>query len=229
MKVSIKTLFHPRIEKHCEKLFDDGHYKDVAARAMTQVELAVKEYSGITDKYGTNLMHHVFGKDKEERYFQLRVPFGETLQKAAESFFAGTFRYYRNYAVHDGSMIDKGAAIRIMIIASELLELIGASRLSFRDSGGIEGLVKSGVFPSEESVMNLLESLDGYICPAIDGLWEELAENGFTDKHVHFLIDLGLVEFTTKQSVPNALEETSEELYCFELTNQGRTLVKEEE
>ena len=46
MEVNIKTLLHPRIEKHCEILFDDGHYKHAASEAMIQVELALKEKSG---------------------------------------------------------------------------------------------------------------------------------------------------------------------------------------
>jgi hypothetical protein len=37
MEVNIKTLLHPRIEKHCETLFDDGHYKHAASEAMIQV------------------------------------------------------------------------------------------------------------------------------------------------------------------------------------------------
>ena len=104
MEVNIKTLLHPRIDKHCETLFDDGHYKHVASEAMIQVELALKEQSGEKKKFGVNLTKSLFGVG---RGIKLRVPFGEELQEKAELLFCGAFSYYRNYAAHDGSKIDK--------------------------------------------------------------------------------------------------------------------------
>ncbi len=230
MKVNIKTLLHPRIEKHCEKLFDDGHYKQAALEAMIQVELALKEKSGNKKMFGVNLISSLFG---EGRGIKLRVPFGEELQKQAQSLFRGVFSYYRNYAAHDGSNIDKNSAARIMIVASELLELIGASSLSYRDIGGIKGLMKSGLFTSEESVMNLLKFLNGYTIPndIVDGFFEDLYENGFTDDQMHSVIDLGLVEYITKKYFPTTEEAKNslfipDEVSWFELTNSGKKLME---
>jgi uncharacterized protein (TIGR02391 family) len=230
MEVNIKTLLHPRIEKHCEKLFDDGHYKHAASEAMIQVELALKEKSGEKKKFGVNLISSLFG---EGSGIKLRVPFGEELQKQAESLFRGAFSYYRNYAAHDGSNIDKNAAARIMIFASELLELIGASLLSFRDIGGIKGLIKSGLFSSEKSLMNLLKLLNGYTISddVVDGFFEDLYENGFTDGQVHSVIDLGLVEYITKKYFPTTEEVKHshfipDEVSWFDLTNLGKTLME---
>jgi hypothetical protein len=53
---------------------------------MTQVEQAVKEKSGVTQMFGVAPMGHVFG---EGAGIKLRVPFGEQMQKAAESYFKG--------------------------------------------------------------------------------------------------------------------------------------------
>jgi hypothetical protein len=91
MKVSIETLLHPRTEKHCEKLFDDGHYKHAASEAMTQVELALKEISDEKKKFGVWLIKDLLGEDKKNLYVQLRVPFGEDMQKQAKSLFTGVF------------------------------------------------------------------------------------------------------------------------------------------
>ena len=109
MKGSVDRLLHSRIVKHCTPLYLDGHYKHAAAEAMTQVEQAAKEKSGITKMFGVTLMRHVFG---EGTGIKLRVPFGEQMQKGARSYFEGTFAYYRNYAHHEGERIDELACLK---------------------------------------------------------------------------------------------------------------------
>ena len=176
-----------------------------------------------------NLTSSLFGVG---RGIKLRVPFGEELQEKAESLFRGAFSYYRNYAAHDGSKIDKDAAARIMIVASELMELIGASLLSYKDIGGMKGLIKSGIFKREESVRNLLKLLNGYTIQddVVDGFFEDLYEKGFIDEQMHSVIDLGLVEYITKKYFPTTEEVKhshfiSEEVSWFDLTNLGKKLI----
>ncbi len=41
-----------------------------------------------------------------------------------------------------------------MIVSSELLELIGASLLSYKDVGGMKGLIKSGIFKKVKKQFN---------------------------------------------------------------------------
>jgi len=53
------------------------------------------------------------------------------MQLEAEKLFIAAFSYYRNYAVHDGLKIDKVVCLRVMTLARELLDLIGASTMSF--------------------------------------------------------------------------------------------------
>jgi len=230
MNINIKTLLHPRIENHCEKLFDDGHYKHAALEAMIQVELALKEKSGGKKKYGVTLIKSLF---KDGRGIKLRVPFGKELQKEAESFFRGSFSYYRNYAAHDGSKIDNNTAARIMIIASELLELIGASQLSYKDIGGINGLIASKIFKNEESLKDLLKMLDGYtITDDInDGFFEYLYTNGFIDDQLTSVLELGFIEYITKEYVPESFELKNpdfipNEISCFSLTELGKKIIK---
>ena len=157
---------------------------------MTQVELALKEKSGVENKFGVNLCTDLFGAGKGVK---LRVPFGEESQKAAERLFAGAFAYYRNYAAHNGSNIDKRVCLRVMVLASELLDLIGASDLSFADVGGVAGLIKADVFSGRESLRNLLHLLEGYtiLDDIVDGFFETLALRGFCETQVHAVMAYG--------------------------------------
>jgi len=187
-------LLHPRILNHCNKLYLDKHHKQAAAEAMTQVEQAVKEKSGIKHMFGIPLMSHVFG---EGRGIKLRVPLGEQMQKAAESYIKGTFAYYRNYAHHEGEKIDEIACLRVMIIASDLLDLVGASALSFAEIGGVQGLISKGIFPDARSLCEILEFLDGRALRSetCDGFYEALYARGHTEVQLRAVMDLGLAEY----------------------------------
>jgi len=229
MNTELESLLHPRILSNCQKLHTDGHYKHAALEAMTQVELALKEKSGVENRYGVNLVTSIFGTGKG---IKLRVPFGEKMQKHAEALFRGAFLYYRNYAAHDGSEINEQTCIRVMILASELLDLIGTSAVSFTDIGGLSGLIKIGIFPDEESVLELLNTLQGWVLPddATDGLYEHLMTNGFTDTHVHTVIDVDLIQYISEDYyVPIKLIHESDTLPStlgrFVLTELGKKVM----
>jgi len=197
MNCELEEMLHPRILKHCSQLVGNGHFKHAAIEAMTQVELALKEKSLTKNKYGVNLAVSLFGLGKG---IKLRVPLGDDMQLQAEQLFRATFSYYRNYAVHDGSKIDRKICLRVMILASELLDLIGASAVSFADVGGLPGIVESGIFKDEDSVKRLLFLLTDYVVADdnVDWLYEELAAMGLGEDNVTAVIDLGLVEYFDK-------------------------------
>ncbi len=194
----LDSLLHPRVLTHCRQLYDDGHFKHAALEAMTQVELALKEKSGVDGKYGVSLVTSLFGNGKG---IKLRVPFGDAMQEHAEACFKGAFAYYRNYCAHDGHKVDDQICIRILVLASELLDLVGASRISFRDVGGIAGLIRVGTFGSKESVVDLLHQLDGATLPDDDLGWLEdsLLGRGFSFDQVMALVDTGLVEYESHE------------------------------
>ncbi|OIP37557.1 hypothetical protein AUJ95_08005 [Candidatus Desantisbacteria bacterium CG2_30_40_21] len=207
-----------------------------AFEAMTQVELALKEKSGAKNKFGVNLAISLFGENKGIKGIKLCVPFGEEMQKKAEVLFQGAFSYYRNYAAHDGSKIDNRICLRVMILASELLDLIGASSQSFVDVGEVPGLIQTGVFSDREQLHKLLCFLGrGHIFPDYegDGFYEDLAYEGFSDTQVQAVIDTGLVEYITQPYTPSKLDRLSpydppppEELGWFELTKLGKEILE---
>jgi hypothetical protein len=186
---------------------------------MTQVEQAVKEKSGATRMFGVTLMGHVFG---EGVGVKLRVPYGDRMQKAAESYFRGTFAYYRNYTHHEGEKIDNLACVRVMIIASDLLDLVGASALSFADIGGIQGLISKGIFPNSQNLCELLEFLDGrsLFSDTCDGFYEALYAKGHTESQLQAVTDLGLAEY--HRAVLADPEERGDDIGTFDLAPLGK-------
>lgn len=240
MEHNVIELLSPRIQKYCLPVWQDGHFKHAAHQAMILVEQALKE-KGLTKekhkKFGQALVTNLFRIGGKENSVKLRVPLGEELQAQAEEFFRGVFSYYRNYTAHDGSKIDNRISLRIMIIASELLELIDASALSFADIGGVNGLLAKGVFQNKGQLLNLLTSLSGYFPEGdIDGLRERLFEKyGALEHHLEAVLDLDLVRYYEEDYFPDEEEMRSvwindsppQTLGHFELTELGEQFVSE--
>lgn len=221
----LEFVLHRRLVARCASIYRDGHFREAAQLAMTCVELALKEKSGIKGPSAVRLINELLGSDEG---IKLRVPFAEEMQSEAWKLFRGAFAYYRNYATHDGSKFDETTSFRVMILASELLDLIGASELSFTDTGGVDGLVRHGVFPDRSSIQALLSFLDGHtiIDDVFDGFYETLAYKGYGDEQVQALVDVGLVEYTSEPVTPS-LEDLTHDSYSldmighFELTLLG--------
>lgn len=210
MNIELEKLLSPRIAKQCMALYADGHYKHAAHEAMIQVELALKEKGQVKDKrFGHTLVESLFQVGGKGQYIRLRVPLGQDLQAQAEQLFKGAFSYYRNYSAHDGSRIGQHQCLRIMVLASELLDLIDASSLTFADIGGVDGLIKTGGFTSGEQLLGLLELLDGYhvVDEAFDGLYDDMFERlGVDDLQLQAVLELDLIRYEEIDYVPDAEE-----------------------
>jgi hypothetical protein len=240
MEYNVIELLSPRIQKYCLPVWRDGHFKHAAHQAMILVEQTLKE-KGLTKekrkKFGQALVTSLFRIGGKENSVKLRVPLGEEMQAQAEEFFQGVFSYYRNYTAHDGSKIDNRISLRIMIIASELLELIDASALSFSDIGGVNGLLAKGVFQNKVQLLNLLTSLSGYFPDGdIDGLREKLFEKyGILEHHFEAVLELDLARYYEEDYFPDEEEMRSiwindsppQTLGHFELTELGEQFVSE--
>lgn len=227
VEVDLDTILHQRIIDKCMPVYRDGHFHLAAFESMKQVELALKEKSGTKEKlFGTRLVDTLLGSGKS---IKLTVPFGDELQEQAKSLFKGAFSYYRNYTAHDGSKIDEMICIRIMVLASELLDLIAASSISFEEIGGAKGLIERGIFDKESQISDLLSFISSQVCPygCFDGLFEDLCERGYTDHQCQFVFDLGLIEYRQEirdHSLPG--EPTDLGTFgWFELTPLGQTIL----
>ncbi len=241
MILTIEELLSPRIRKYCIPLWQDGHYKHAAHESMIQVERALKEKGLVHGKnrnYGHTLIANTLKLGDKVKAIKLRVPLSDELQKEAEEYFHGVFSYYRNYTAHDGSKIDKYICARILVLASELLDMIDSSSLSFSDIGGVEGLLKVELFNSYRDILNLLSTLEGPYYPYgdIEGLIDDIFEKyGMTELHINATIDLGLVNYIETEYTPSQ-EELNEAwkggsppstLGHFELTELGQRMVNE--
>lgn len=204
---------------------------------MIQVELALKEKARITSAdskklYGRLLIKELFCNDKGKHGksipVKLRVPLGDELQEDAERMFSGVFAYYRNYCAHDGRKITKEICLRIIVIASELLDLIDASSLSYEDIGGIEGILKFGNFENSLILYNLLKFLENtwVLDSDANSFYEDLYKNGFTGSQFKALIDLDLVRYEINEINEDFDTDDLIEIGSFMLTDLGKKVVR---
>jgi uncharacterized protein (TIGR02391 family) len=195
MKIETNDILHPRIIETCLPLYVNGHYQHAALESMKQVERALRE-KGLAPKdcFGDRLVNWVLGNGN---HITLSVPFGEDLQEKALVLFKGAFGYYRNYAAHDGVKINKTICFRIMILASELLDLVGASEKSLEWIGGVDGLIKAGIFKSAQELIDFFHFLDGQqiIESDVTEYECELEHNGFNKVQEQAMFDFGFITY----------------------------------
>ena len=232
MKVALDTFLHQRILDKCISLYKKRFFPEAAFNAMKQVEIAFKEKTGIEDEkkiFGARLYEKFLGSGKS---IKLKVLLGDNLQKEAMEFFKSTSSYYRNYLAHEeGSRVDKIICLRILIIASELLDLITASSISYTEIGGIKGLIKQGIFENKLQLTGLLSFLSSQLFPheVFDGMFEDLIGEDFTKTQYDVVFDLGLIEYHSEikdHSHPGEPEDW-DNFGWFELTPQGQKVLNQ--
>jgi len=228
MRIEIEDLLHPRLMDECLKLFSDGHYKHAAIEAMQSVELALREAGvPLAHSFGARMIQKTFG---DSGHILLSLELGEKLQGAAAQLFEGAFSFYRNYAAHDGRRIDKQLSMRIMVLASELLDFIGASRRSFTAVGGLDGLLAHGFFHTPAGVARCLRFLDGnsFSDIAMDAFLEQQAEVGVSDKQIEVVVELGLVAAHGAVG-RDEFDDTEIIFTTFALSDLGKNVLEESE
>lgn len=223
MEIQENEVFHPRIINSCLPLFYDGHYQHAAVESMKQVEMALRE-KGIApkDRFGDKLVNWVLGSGE---HITLSLPLGDELQEKARILFKGAFGYYRNYAAHDGTKIDRKISFRIMILASELLDLISASNRSFEGIGGIDGIIKAGIFKNAQEFNDFLDFhvRQQFIEEDYSDYEFEFKARGYNEIQQEAMYDFGFLKFREWES---AIDEEagifdSTLIGEFELTEEG--------
>jgi uncharacterized protein (TIGR02391 family) len=199
----IIDILHSRIIDNCLSLLNSNEYISAAREALVQVELAIKEKSGNPNgKFGINLVNEIFdGKNA----ITIKAPLDNN--DDACKYFCGVFSYYRNYCAHDGRLINKNICIQILVIASNMLDIIHASSKSYVKVDGINGLIKNKVFYDAKHVIEYLHFLQDYLLidDAIDGYFEQCAQYGYTNDQFQACVELGLIELENGEINDNIL------------------------
>ena len=225
--IELSDLLHRRIIDNCYNLFKDKYYTDAASSAMRQVEIALKEKTGEKNLFGVRLINKYLSQNASIR---LVSQINGERQDIIKKYFEATFSYYRNYTAHDGRNIDNKMSIRILIIASELLELLNASSLSLANIGGIDAVISNGIFESKNQMKKIIDILksETIVDDTFDGLWETLyLSNNYTEDHFNKLFELGIIQYRTEM---NGIEDINGDLVdygFFELTELGNNIYKE--
>lgn len=122
------------------------------------------------------------------------------------------FHRIRNELYHYGigMTVEKNNLFKYSNIAKNLLvELfhidIERKKTAFNDNQKIKDLVQKGIFKNEQRLYDLLFFLENekIIDETYDGLFEDLALNGFSDEQYHSLFEAGLVKYCDEIVSPN--------------------------
>jgi len=189
---------------------------------FVQIENTIKQkLPFIKYLYGKSLIDCTF---KPEKY-KLKIPFGDTLQKAAYKYFDSVREYYRNTTTHELIHFDYKNCVRVLIIASELLDIIEASVMPFKGLETVDDLVKKRTFKDRINFFEVLNWLEGqyFVDEVYDGFFEEKANKGITDEQYETMFEFGLLETKCGKTVDvdfdgNGIEGDFD---TFELTPEG--------
>ena len=116
-----KKLMHPIIEQKVYHLFLRGDYDIAILQAYKEVEIAVRDAGGNTEKYGTDLMRQAFDKDDGSLTDQ-NQPKPE--REATAHLFAGAIGLYKNPHSHRNVPVTAEEAVEIIMFASHLLRIV---------------------------------------------------------------------------------------------------------
>lgn len=228
MNIQASEIFHPRIIAASLRLFEDGEYQNAARESMRQVEIALREKGLVPkDRSGTSLATWVFENGEQVR---LSPPPEDDLLEQARTLFKGAFSYYQNLAARDGNA-DGKAAFRVMVFASELLDLIAASQRSLESVGGIEGVIQAGIFRDAREFWEYLEfHIHQQIFEGNRGEYDmDFQMKGFRAAQKAALADFNLLRYKEIKTIVNeesgSLETTL--VGIFELTSEGEKVLSE--
>ncbi|HEV2594169.1 MAG TPA: TIGR02391 family protein [Sphingomicrobium sp.] len=123
-----RDLLHPSIAERVWTSFTRGEYDIAVLQAMRQVEIEVREASGLSDLLGMKLMREAFRPNEEKSGKVGKLTAKERdggEQDAMMQLFAGAIGALKNPPVHRAVRYESPAeAAAIVIFASELLRIV---------------------------------------------------------------------------------------------------------
>ena len=117
-----KKLLHPIIEQKVYPLFLRGDYDTGIFQAYKEVEVVVRDAGGYTAAdYGVDLMRKAFNADTGPLTDQNQL---KPEREATAHLFAGAIGLYKNPYSHRNVPVTVEKAVKIIMLASHLLEII---------------------------------------------------------------------------------------------------------
>lgn len=120
-----KDLLHPVIVRESWLDFKTGRFDNAVLNAFKQVEVAVREASGLKELIGIPLAHTAFHKDNGP-LTDKDAHSGE--RNALAQLMGGAFGYYRNAHGHRNVKLDAEEAAEVIIFASHLIKIVDARK-----------------------------------------------------------------------------------------------------
>ena len=119
-----KKLLHPIIAQKVYHLFLRGDYDIAILQAYKEVEVAVRNAGGYTEKdYGTDLMRQAFHSDSDSGLLRDKSQ-PEAERKAISHLFAGAIGIYKNPHSHRNVPVTAEESVEIIMFASHLLRIV---------------------------------------------------------------------------------------------------------
>lgn len=118
------SIIHRKIIKVSKQLFENWHYDDAVFKAVKQIEIEIKNKTGIQDSSWKSLMFNVFNETNSKIIFKedkLNNQTNKDIQEWYKFLFWGTMQAVKNPKSHDNIRIDKKRAIHLLFLVSLLM------------------------------------------------------------------------------------------------------------
>ena len=125
-----KDFLHARILQSAYRQFISGQYDGAVFQAFKEVEILVREATGITNVDGVKLMREAFKKGTGGTQGPLTDPNNqESEQEGLQHLFAGAIQWCRNPVGHRNVNLTSAEAAKLLTFASYLLDIVDSRKI----------------------------------------------------------------------------------------------------
>lgn len=125
---------HPRISDISKDLYCEGHFDSAAEKAVKEVETKLRELfrelkpgTNVPGKI-TDIIGALLSENGAYKFCDVSTVSGKDYHRGIYSLFEGIFAAYRNPAAHENIPCTKREAIEQIMLASQLMYVLGGSK-----------------------------------------------------------------------------------------------------